>query len=128
MTMLVRKAYKFRLKPNKKQEALLALFAGHTRFLWNKALAINLERLKNKNRILYYQELDFWSKLWKKSDQYGFLSEAPAHILQQKLKDLERAFRDCFDKKQPNKRLPRFKKRGIGDGFRFPEPKQVKLQ
>lgn len=103
-------------------------FAGHTRFLWNKALRLNLDRLKKKQMIMYYHELDFWSKLWKKSNEYGFLQECPAHILQQKVRDLDRAFRDCFDKKQPNKRLPKFKKRGIHDSFRFPAPSQVKVE
>jgi len=125
--MIIRKAYKFRLKPSKDQLSKMVSFAGHTRFLWNKALALNLSRLKNKHPILYYQELDFWSKLWKQSEDYGFLRECPAHILQQKLRDLERAFKDCFDKKQLNKRLPRFKKRGQGDSFRYPAPNQVKL-
>ncbi len=126
--MLKRKAYKFRLKPNEEQKALLVSFAGHSRFLWNKMLALNLSRLRNKHYIMHYLEMDFWSKLWKRSDKYGFLKEAPAHILQQKLKDLDRAFRDGFDKSQPNKRLPRFKKRGCGDSFRFPSPNQVHLE
>ena len=125
--MKIRKAYKFRLKPSSAQIELMAKFAGHTRFLWNKALALNINRLRKKQRILYYQELDFWSKLWKQSDEYGFLAECPAHILQQKLRDLERAFKDCFSKTQPNKRLPRFKKRDRHDSFRFPAPQQIKL-
>lgn len=125
---MIKKAYKFRLKPSAAQAALLHSYAGHTRFIWNKALQLNLARLKSKQRIMYYQELDFWSKLWKKSDEYGFLKECPAHIIQQKLRDLEKAFRDGFDKKQPNKKMPRYKKRGVRDSFRFPEPKHVNLE
>ena len=126
--MKIKKAYKFRLRPNTAQSVLLHSYAGHVRFLWNKALDLNLTRLKSKQRIMYYQELDFWSKLWKKSDEYGFLKECPAHLLQQKLRDLDKAFRDCFDKKQPNKHLPRFKKRGVRDSFRFPAPNQIHLE
>ena len=126
--MKIKKAFKFRLKPTSVQSQKLVEFAGQTRFLWNKALSLNLRRLKQKQPILYYQELDFWTKLWKKSDEYGFLKACPAQILQQKLRDLERAFRDAFDKKQPHKRLPKFKKRGVHDSFRFPQPKQVKLE
>jgi putative transposase len=114
-------AYKFKLKLNDKQKAAIANYGGSTRFLWNKALSINLERLKNKQHILYYQELDFFSKLWKKSEEYGFLKECPSQTIQQKLRDLEKAFKDCFDKKQPLKRLPRFKKKGCGDSFRYPQ-------
>jgi putative transposase len=119
--MKKRMAYKFKLKLDDKQKAIIANYGGSTRFLWNKALAINLERLKNKQHILYYQELDFFSKLWKKSEEYGFLKECPSQTIQQKLRDLEKAFKDCFDKKQPLKRLPRFKKKGCGDSFRYPQ-------
>jgi putative transposase len=82
---------------------------------------MNLDRLHKGQGILWYSELAFWLKLWKESEEYGFLKECPSQVLQQKLMDLERAFRDCFDRKQPLKRLPVFKKRGRGDGIRFPQ-------
>lgn len=126
--MKIKKAFKFRLKPDERQKTLLHTFAGHVRFVWNKALEVNLNRLKNKHPIMYYQELDYWSKLWKRSEQYGFLHECPAHLIQQKLRDLDRAFKDCFDKNQPLKRMPKFKKRGVNDSFRFPAPNQIKLE
>lgn len=119
--MKKRMAYKFKLKLNAKQKASITNYGSCTRFLWNKALAMNLSRLESKQYILYYQELDFFSKLWKSSDEYGFLKECPSQAIQQKLKDLEKAFKDHFDKKQPNKRLPKFKKKGQGDSFRYPQ-------
>lgn len=117
----IRKAYKFRLKTNPETEANLSRFSGSARFLWNKSLAMNLERLEKCQGILWYNELAFWIKLWKQSDEYGFLRECPSQVLQQKLMDLERAFRDCFDRKQPLKRLPVFKKKGMDDSIRFPQ-------
>ena len=126
--MQIKKAYRFRLKTDKLLEEKLHLYAGHTRFLWNKLLFLNLDRLQSGHRILRYQEMDFWSKVWKSSDEYGFLKEAPAHILQQKMRDLDRAFGDAFDKNQSNKRLPKKRKRGLHDSFRFPEPKQILIE
>ena len=82
---------------------------------------MNLDRLEKHQGILWYHEQAFWLGLWKRSDEYGFLKECPSQVLQQKLMDLERAFRDCFDPDQPLKRLPVFKKRGRGDGIRFPQ-------
>jgi len=82
---------------------------------------MNLERLENRQGILLYHELAFWLRLWKHADEYGFLRECPSQVLQQKLMDLDRAFRDAFDKSQPLKRLPVFKKKGRGDGIRFPQ-------
>ncbi len=102
-------------------EQKLTCFCGSSRFLWNKCLALNLERLEKGQSILWYQELAFWLTLWKQSDEYGFLKECPSQVFQQKIRDLERAFKDCFDKTQPLKRLPVFKKKGIGDSIRFPQ-------
>lgn len=121
--MIIRKAYKFRLSTNTNTEIeqLMSQYAGNCRFLWNKALAINLHHLENKQPLLWYQELDWFSKLWKKSDEYEFLKLSPAQTLQQTLKQLERAFKDAFDKKQPLKKIPTFKKRGERDSFSFPQ-------
>ena len=82
---------------------------------------MNLERLEKGQGIVWYNELAFWLRLWKQSDEYGFLKECPSQVLQQKLMDLDRAFSNCFDRKQPLKRLPVFKKKGRGEGIRFPQ-------
>lgn len=119
--MLIRKAYQYRLDTHTEIEQLLFQYAGNCRFLWNKALALNLYRLENKEPLLWYGELDWFSKLWKKSDDYVFLKLSPAQTLQQTLKQLERAFKDAFDTAQPLKRIPTFKKRGERDSFTFPQ-------
>ena len=117
----IKKAYKFRLRTNSESEAKLVRILGCARFVWNKFLAMNLERLERRQNLVWYQEQAFWLKLWKSSEEYGFLKECPSQVLQQKLMDLERAFKDCFDRNQPLKRLPVFKKRGRGGGIRFPQ-------
>jgi putative transposase len=117
----IRKAYKVRLKTNGDIEHKLVRFCGSSRFLWNKCLAMNLERMEKRQPILWYNELAYWLTVWKRSEEYGFLKECPSQVLQQKLKDLERAFRDCYDKSQSLKRTPVFKKKGLGDGIRFPQ-------
>lgn len=121
------KAYKFRLKPTAQQREWLARIVGHCRFLWNKVLQINLSRLQQKQFLMWYQEADYWSKLWKASEEYGFLKEAPAHCLQQKLRDLDKAFRDAFDKKQPLKQMPTWRKKGVHDSFRFPQASHFQI-
>jgi len=119
--MIIRKAFKYRLNTNTETEPLMLQYAGNCRFLWNKALALNLHYLEKKQPMLWYQELDWFSKLWKKSDEYAFLRQSPAQTLQQTLKQLERAFKDAFDKKQALKKMPTFKKRGDKDSFTFPQ-------
>ena len=126
--MVIKRGFKFKLKTTEEQASLLHSWVGHVRFVWNKALDLNLTRLAQRQPLLWYEELDFWSKQWKRSTEYHFLKEVPAHCLQQKLRDLQRAFRDAFDTTQPNKRLPVFKKRGDGDSIRFPEPKHIRIE
>ena len=46
------------------------------------------------------------------------------HPLQQTLKDLDRAYSNFFAKRAD---FPRFKKKGQSDSFRYPDPKQIKL-
>ena len=125
--MTLRKAYKFRLKLSSTQAFQCIEFAGINRFIWNYFLRKSLHRLENKIPICWYQENDFWSKLMKASEEYSFLKDAPAHTLQQTLRGLDKAFKDGFDKKQPLKRIPTFKKKGEKDAFRFPEPKQIEV-
>ncbi|WFE69508.1 transposase [Thiomicrospira sp. R3] len=121
MKKTIRKAFKFRLNPNSDQVQKMVEFAGVNRFVWNKALATNLFRLEHKQPILWYSEMAFWLTLWKQSDEYGFLKTAHSQTLQQTLKNLERAFKDGFDKTQPLKRIPVFKKKGASDSFRYPQ-------
>ena len=119
--MLQRQAYKFRLKPSPEVEVLLRRHAGCARWIWNHVLRMNQHRLEAGQRILRYEEAAFWLTLWKRSDQYGFLTEAHSQPLQQVLKDLDRAYKDAFDPSQPLKRLPRFKRKEARQSFRFPQ-------
>jgi len=117
----IHKVYKYRLKPGREIEQKLIRISGSARFLWNKTLAMNLERLELGYSLNWYNEMAYWLTLWKQSEEYGFLRECPSQVLQQKLMDLDRAFRDGFDRNQPLKRIPVFKKKGRGEGIRFPQ-------
>ncbi|SIO14007.1 RNA-guided endonuclease InsQ/TnpB family protein [Nitrosomonas cryotolerans] len=121
MKQIIRKAFKSRFNPNSDQVQKMVEFAGANRFVWNKALAMNLFRLEQKQPLLWYNELSFWLKLWKSSEDYGFLKTVHSQPLKQALKNLEKAFKDGFDKKQPLKRIPKFKKKGLSDSFRYPQ-------
>ncbi|WP_332637714.1 transposase, partial [Escherichia coli] len=46
------------------------------------------------------------------------LKDSPSQPLQQSLKDLERAYKNFFQKRTS---FPRFKKRGQNDAFRYPQ-------
>jgi putative transposase len=49
----------------------------------------------------------------------------PYHLLQQSLRDLDRAYKNFFSK---HAQFPQFHKKGRQDSFRFPDPKQIKVE
>jgi putative transposase len=114
--------YRFKLEPKHKHLDHLNQALGANRFVWNKLLAMNLFRLENKQPILWYNEMAFFITLWKQSDEYGFLNAAPSQSLQQTAKALDRAFKDAFDKNQPNKCIPNSKRLGRNEaGIKYPQ-------
>jgi putative transposase len=116
--MLKQHAYKFRLSPALEQESLFRQFAGCSRFVWNLALALQKERLDQKEGILRYNKLALLLPQWKK--EHPFLKEVHSQPLQQTLKDLDKTFARFFDPKL-QAGFPRFKKKGQHDAFRFPQ-------
>jgi putative transposase len=125
--VIKRQGFKYKLKPNEQVEATCRLFAGHRRFVYNYFVELNKYRLNNGWKILWYDEMEFWlSKILMESDELAWLGEAPKASLQQALRDLDKAYKDAFDKTQPLKRLPRRKKRTVSNTFRFPQIRSKK--
>lgn len=118
--MIIRKGFKFQLKTSGAQEKLLSQFAGCCRLVWNKALAVQKERLNQKEYCLNYPKLANLLIQWKKESEFSFLKQVHSQPLQQTLMNLDKALKEAFDKKNP-KRFPRFKKKGHQDSFRYPQ-------
>ena len=118
--MIQRQAFKYRLKTEPATELLMKQFAGCCRFVWNKALALQKERLDAGERTLGYNKMALLLPAWK--TDHPFLNEAPSQALQQVLMNLDRAVKDAFDPKQPDKHFPAFKKKFVSrDSFRYPQ-------
>jgi putative transposase len=116
--MIIRKAYKYRLKECLKVLKLSAQTAGCCRLIWNRALALQKSRLDNGLKILAYAEACKELAQWKKESELFFLNDVPSQALQQELKDLDRAIREALYKK---KGFPHFKKKFKNDSFRYPQ-------
>jgi transposase len=58
-------AFKFELQPNGEQLRNLRQFAGSCRFVYNKGLALNLERCEKKEKRLGYAGLCALLPNWK---------------------------------------------------------------
>lgn len=120
--MKIKRAWKFKLEPSQTQSETLGLWLSHLRGFYNLAL---------EQRILNYQQFrksisyyDQANELPELKLQAIWLADVPSHCLQQKLKDVESAYKRFF---RNGAGFPKFKKRGFGESARFPDPKQFKV-
>jgi putative transposase len=117
-------AYKYELMPNGEQQRAMRRFAGSCRFVFNKALALQTENYAAGNKFISYVAMAKLLTGWRNGDETPWLKDAPCHPLQHALKDLETAYKNFFAKRTD---FPCFKRKGCGDSFRYPDPKQIKL-
>jgi len=109
-------AFKYELIPAGEQQRNMRRFAGSCRFVFNKALVMQSANHESGNKYLRYVDMANLLPAWKA--EFPWLKEAPSQALQHVLKNLDRAFVNFFEKRTD---YPRFKKRGLGDSFRFPQ-------
>ena len=102
--MLVNKAYKFRIYPNKEQEVLIAKTFGCCRFVFNYFLAKWNETYKETGKGLTYNACS--SQLTQLKKELTWLKEVDSIAIQSALKNLADSYNRFF-KKQNDK--PRFK-------------------
>lgn len=93
-------------------------FAGGCRFVFNRALALQNENHEAGHKYIPYTKMASWLIEWKSHPDTQWLKDAPSQPLQQSLKDLERGYKNFFQKRAA---FPRFKKRGQNDAFRYPQ-------
>ncbi|CAM3842481.1 RNA-guided endonuclease InsQ/TnpB family protein [Bordetella tumulicola] len=118
------KAYQFELMPNGRQARDMRRFAGSCRFVYNKALAMQTENHEAGKKFIGYVAMAKHLTEWRNGVQTPWLKDAPCHPLQHALKDLEKAYKNFFAKRAD---FPKYKRKGSGGSFRYPDPKQIKL-
>jgi putative transposase len=109
-------AFKYELIPNGDQQRDMLRFAGSCRFVYNKALALQTANHAAGNKFVRSVEMANLLPRWKSEARW--LKKSPSQALQHALKHLDRAFINFLEKRAD---YPRFKKRGYGDSFRFPQ-------
>jgi putative transposase len=102
--MIVNKAYKFRIYPNKEQEILINKTFGCSRFVFNHFLAKWDNAYKETGKGLTYNSCS--AQLTQLKKELTWLKEVDSIAIQSSLKNLADAYSRFF-KKQNNK--PRFK-------------------
>ncbi|KVO44510.1 cytosine methyltransferase [Burkholderia ubonensis] len=117
-------AFKFELMPSGEQQRQMRRYAGSCRFVYNKALALQKENYDAGGKFIGYVAMAKHLTAWRNGPQTPWLKDSPVHTLQHALKDMERAYKNFFAKRAA---FPKFKKKGQRDSFRYPDPKQIKL-
>jgi putative transposase len=107
--MLIQKAFQYELMPDGATRRAFARFAGAKRFVWNKALKLPkwVGRFK-ANPIL---------RTWK--EEAPWLYEIHSQVLQSAIVDLDKAFKNFFEKRA-DRPTPK-KKFKCRDSFRYPQ-------
>ncbi|OAH54455.1 hypothetical protein AWH48_07605 [Domibacillus aminovorans] len=101
--MVIHKAYKFCLYPNKEQEMLIGKTVGCSCFVFNHFLSLWNETYERTGKGLTYSACS--SQLPKLKKELTWLKEVDAHALQSSLKHLADSFDRFFNKQNEAIRL-----------------------
>ncbi|MCZ7567249.1 MAG: transposase [Ardenticatenaceae bacterium] len=117
--MLIQKAFRFRLVPTSAQEQTFRQYAGACRWVWNEMLRERKETYKATGKSpSMYAQMRRLTEL-KQRPETSWLNDVHSQVLQEPIKNLQRAFVNFFEKRA---RYPKFKskRRGLGS-FSFPQ-------
>lgn len=92
------KGIKFMAYPNKDQQDLINRTLGCCRLIYNKGLAMRNDAVTSDQKVEYTQTSSMLTEL-KKQDDFAFLKEVDSIALQQSLRDLDRGFKNFFEKR-----------------------------
>lgn len=111
-------SFKFELMPSGQQQRAMCRFAGVCRYVFNKALSVQIARYEQGEKHLSYAALCKKLTEWRACSDTPWLAQAHSQILQQSLKDLDRAYTNFFAARAG---FPNFRRKGQRDCFRFPQ-------
>ncbi len=121
--MIVARAYRHKIVFTSEQDAKARAYVGMTRLIYNETLAYKKMMYRETGSSSSIFELKRELRAIKQTPGLEFFAEAPHHALCEAMLNLNKAF-DRFYKGEAG--FPRFKKRGLGDSFQFPDKKQIK--
>jgi putative transposase len=113
--MVTQQTYKFRFYLTAQQKRQLAIEFGHARWVWNWGLELRNKAYEEHEERLNYITLS--GKLTEiKKTEYSWLGKVVASCHTQKLINLDKAFKNFFDKRA---KYPHFKKRHQSQSVRY---------
>ncbi len=114
----MKRAYKYRLYPNKTQQAMLRQTFGCCRYVYNATLDTKIKAYKtDKTSLSEFECINLMTGL---KSEYGWLYDVPAVCLVQAVRDMYSAYRMFF---RTHQGFPRFKSKHRSKlSCRFPVP------
>lgn len=120
----MKKAFRYRIYPNKTQQALLQATFGCCRFIYNKTLAIRKTAYETDKTKL--SEFDLTKKIKLLKEEFPWLRDVPAVCLPQAVGDMDDAYQKFF---KSGNGYPKFKtKHRSRKSCRFPSSHCAVLQ
>ncbi len=104
-------AYQFLMEPNGEQQRAMRRIAGSCRYVWNKALALQIENHKADEKFIHHFAMCKWLPVWEKEPDSWWLKDTPSQLFQGVIKELARAYKNLLDKRAD---FPAFKKKTGG--------------
>lgn len=125
--MIQRQANTYRLYPDTEQRLNLSRIAGACRTVYNLALEQRRDwwqryKAVTGKSISYNMQSAEMTALKREVD---WLREAPSQVLQQALRDLDRAYQNFFSGRTG---YPSPRRKGLHDSFRFPDPTSLRVE
>jgi putative transposase len=110
------KTYRYRIYPTELQKKALEIQFGHSRYIYNKGLSDRIHHYEKTGKGLsYYDQTKHLVKLKKEK---SWLQDADSQVLQQKLIDLDRSYKNFFQKRAG---YPKFKNKNGSNTIRYPQ-------
>lgn len=119
--MVKHQAFRYRVYATERQEIFLPQVSGCVRLVYNLGLEQRRTFSRRGRNIRYESQRAELSALKVEAE---FLRDVPHHCIQEGLVDLGKAFKNFFEGRGG---YPTARKKGRNDGFRFPDPKQIRF-
>ncbi len=116
--MKVSKAFRYRIYPDAQQRHALAVQFGHARYAYNRALAHRKSSYRGHGKNIGYLALKRWITTLKREPDTVWLKEVDSQVLQAKIEDLDRAYKNFFEGRAE---YPSFKSRRDKQSIRYPQ-------
>jgi putative transposase len=125
--VIVKRTFKFKLRPTSLHLPLFLQFAGARRWIFNWGLDARQKAFETTGKGPSYFDQNKALTVLKEQTETSWLQEIHSQVLQQALKDLDSAFKNFFRrlKKGEKPGYPKFRKKGTHERFRFPQGVKV---